>query len=335
MRPILYCHRCGEELEPGSHAGSAEIPLCDPCYDEHYTTCSDCGDLIHHGDTYYLDANEDTPYCWHCYESGRERRAIQDYYYKPDPLFYGNTNRFFGVELEMDLGGESDHHARSLLELANQPAEFAYCKHDGSLDEGFELVTHPLSLHHHLSIMPWEAVLNRAVSLGYRSHRTSTCGLHVHVNRTTFGSRESEQDNCIARVLYFFEKHWEEFLKFSRRSARQLDRWAARYGYREHPREILKEVKKGYGGCYTCINLSNTDTIEFRIFRGTLKLNTLIATLQLINRVCDVAISCSDDELKELSWTSFVAALKEPELIQYLKERRLYVNEPVATEEEM
>ena len=83
------------------------------------------------------------------------------------------------------------------------------------------------------------------------------------------------------------------------------------------------------------MNLTNTDTIEFRIFRGTLKYNTLIATLQLVDRVCDVAIALSDEELKALSWTTFVSGCTEPELVQYLKERRLYINEPVVCEEEI
>ena len=44
--------------------------------------------------------------------------------------------------------------------------------------------------------------------------------------------------------------------------------------------EILDHAKKGYhGGRYTCVNLQSRDTIEFRMFRGTLKYNTLIATL--------------------------------------------------------
>ena len=81
------------------------------------------------------------------------------------------------------------------------------------------------------------------------------------------------------------------------------------------------------------------NTIEFRLFRGTLKYNTIIATLQLVECLCEVAISSSDDEIKGLTWTEFVSRLYEdttPELIQYLKERRLYVNEPVySTEEEV
>ena len=71
------------------------------------------------------------------------------------------------------------------------------------------------------------------------------------------------------------------------------------------------------------------------MFRGTLKLNTLIATLQLVDRVCDVAVSLLDSELKAMSWTTFVSGCTEPELVQYLKERRLYINEPVEAEEEV
>jgi hypothetical protein len=98
---------------------------------------------------------------------------------------------------------------------------------------------------------------------------------------------------------------------------------------------MLDHAKKGNGnGRYSCINLQNYYTVEFRMFRGTLKYNTLIATLQLVNRVCDVAISLSDDEIKSLSWDEFVSECTEAELIQYLKERRLYVNEPVECEEE-
>lgn len=193
-----------------------------------------------------------------------------------------------------------------------------------------------MTLDYHCQKMPWEKLLKRAIALGYRSHRTTTSGLHVHVNRDCFGITEEEQDACIARVLYFFEKHWEELLKFSRRNEAQLNRWAARYGYKEKPKEILDHAKKGYGGGrYTSVNLGNTDTIEFRIFRGTLKYNTLIATLQLLDKVCDVALFMSDEQLKALSWTSFVSGIDQPELIQYLKERRLYINEPVTMEEEV
>lgn len=137
-------------------------------------------------------------------------------------------------------------------------------------------------------------------------------------------------------MLYFFEKFWDELLKFSRRTQSQLDQWAARYGYKEKPRDILDRAKGGrHAGRYTAVNLTNRETVEFRMFRGTLKYNTLIATLQLLDRICDIAVCLSDGDLQAMSWTGFVTGCTQPELVQYLKERRLYVNEPVESEVEI
>jgi hypothetical protein len=184
------------------------------------------------------------------------------------------------VELEIDGAGKCGGNAQEILNLVNARSELVYCKHAGSLDEGVEIVTHPMTLAFHQERMPWKAVLDEAVSMGYRSHQAGTCGLYIHVNRTAFGETPAEQDTGIARSLYFFEKHWEELLKFSRRTPRQLERWAARYGYKDRPKNILDHAKKGGGaGRYTCVNLQNDSTVEFRIFRGILKYNTLIATL--------------------------------------------------------
>ena len=97
----------------------------------------------------------------------------------------------------------------------------------------------------------------------------------------------------------------------------------------------MEHAKKGRADRYTCVNITNEDTIEFRIFRGTLKYNTLIATLQMVNRICDLAIFLSVSEIRNLSWPTFVAGVTEPELIRYLKERRLYVSDPIESEEEI
>ena len=260
---------------------------------------------------------------------------IHDYYYKPEPIFYGEGNRYFGVELEIDDGGEDNTNAEKIERIANSENELIYIKHDGSLSEGMEIVTYPMSLDFHLHQMPWAGILAKAKSMGYLSHQAGTCGLHVHINRTAFGETEEDQEAVIARILYFFEKHWEELLKFSRRTQKQLERWADRYGLKEHPRQVL-DIAKGSQERYTCVNLTNYHAVEFRMFRGTLKLNTLTATLQLLDRICDVAIYLSDDKLKDLSWTTFVSGCAHlPELVQYLKERRLYINEPVTAEAEV
>jgi hypothetical protein len=331
------CSICGERIWQDNNAGDEDTPLCQCCYERYYTNCTRCGALLREEDAHYSsdDPDNEEPLCYHCYERAESHHTIQNYYYKPIPIFYGEGTRYFGVELEIDGGGENHANARALLGIANAGEERAYCKHDGSLDDGFEIVTHPMTLAYHQEVMPWQEILHKAVSMGYQSHKAGTCGLHIHVSRDAFGETEAQQDACIARILYIVEKHWDELLKFSRRTQSQLDQWAARYGYKEQPREILSQAKRGNGkGRYASVNLQNESTIEFRIFRGTLKYNTLIATLQLVNKICDVAIAMPDELLKPLAWTSFVSGIRESELVQYLKERRLYVNEPIEGEED-
>ena len=330
----VVCSHCGERIWSEDNAGTDDHPLCQYCYDRNYTHCDHCGMLLNLDDAYSQEDSDET-YCYDCFSRMNRNRAIHDYYYKPVPIFHGEGPRYMGVELEIDGGGEDMDNARELLDIANQHGENMYCKHDGSLDDGFELVSHPCTLQYHQTEIPWEDVMHRAVERHYLSHQAYTCGLHVHVSRKAFGDTEEEQDTCIARILYFFEKNWEELLKFSRRTRGQLDRWAARYGYKDQPKEVLETAKKGNLGRYTCVNLCNADTIEFRIFRGTLKYNTLIATLQLVDRICDMALYLTDEEVRQLTWNVFAEGCQKPELVQYLKERRLYVNEPVTAESEV
>ena len=113
--------------------------------------------------------------------------------------------------------------------------------------------------------------MHRAVRLGYRSHNTSTCGLHIHVGKAQLGGTIEEQEAVIGRILFFFESHWNELLNFSRRTVYSVDRWAARQGYSDRPKDILDKAKKSSKGRYCCVNITNYSTVEIRLFRGTLK----------------------------------------------------------------
>lgn len=192
-----------------------------------------------------------------------------------------------------------------------------------------------MTLEYHMNEMDWESLLKKAINLSYCSHQTSTCGLHIHVNRNAFGDNQAEQEEVIRKILFFIEKHWSEMFQFSRRSTYNMNRWSARFGLEKTGLEILNKAKSSNNGRYVAVNLNNYHTIEFRFLRGTLKYNTFIAALQMINKICDAAISMSEDEIEDMSWSGFVSSVKEPELIQYLKERRLYVNEEIFAEEDM
>ena len=331
----ILCQDCGERIWADANAGDSNTPLCQRCYDRNYTSCEDCGRVLHHNDAYYTDDDDYEPRCYHCHCRARER-LIHDYSYRPKPIFYGDGKRVFGIELEIDAGGENEKHAEAILNVANAAGdELLYIKHDSSLLNGMELVSHPATIDFHLNQFPWAAIMEKAKSLGYVSHQSGTAGLHFHVNRTAFGDTIEEQETCIARLLYLHEAFWNEILRFSRRTKTQYDQWCARYGWREQPQEILKHAK-GYGSSrYTAINLCNANTVEFRVCRGTLRYTSFAASLELIDRLCDVACCLTDDEVKHLSWSSFAAGCTQPELIAYLKEKRLYVSDPVESEAEI
>ena len=103
------------------------------------------------------------------------------------------------------------------------------------------------------------------------------------------------------------------------------------------PRDVIDHAK-GTTSRYTCVNLQNKNTIEFRMFRGTLKYNTIIATIQFVDYLTDIAKELREDEIQELTWVKFVRGLLDrnvPELITYLKERQLFINDPIDCEEEV
>lgn len=332
------CDHCGERIWAEDAVSDSWRTLCMECYDNHYTRCTRCNSLIAYDDAYYPDGCDDEPYCRNCEPDTDRGESIYSYNHKPTPIFYGTGERYFGVELEVDNAGESSDNADTLLSIANETAEHIYCKRDGSLEDGFEIVTHPMTMQYHTHQMPWELLMENAVHLGYRSHQTDTCGLHIHVNRCSLGSDEAHQESAIARILFFVENYWNELLRFSRRTQGQMNQWAARYGRKDNPKEQIKHVKAQYSDRYRAVNLENYTTIEFRMFRGTLRYNTLIAALQLVNEICEAACSLSDRELEELTWSDFVARIESrgnPELVRYLKERRLFINDPTPGEEEL
>ena len=120
-------------------------------------------------------------------------------------------------------------------------------------------------------------------------------------------------------------KNTRKKCNFSRRT-KQIEDWAKKYcneGEVAEAEEILKKAKNS--GRYHAVNLENKHTIEFRIFRGTLKFNTFIATIQFVNHITNLAKKLTLSEVQRLTWRQIVKINENeyPELIQYLREREL------------
>lgn len=255
---------------------------------------------------------EDLNLCECC----RKREYVAPYHrYRPHLEFFGAENNedglFFGVEVEVDSGGESDSNARSVMRIMNDEKMFITCSHDGSLRDGFEIVTQPATLEYHKSIMDkYKSAFKHLVSLGYRSHDTSTAGIHVHFSRSFY--EDNEEDN-IAKLLYLVEKFWDDIVVFSRRDYRTLERYAKKTNTSsvDDALDFIDAWNKNddHDGHYYAVNISNPDTIELRFYRGTLNGLTFEAILEFTDSLVRTAKELSVNELQALTFDEMLTPL--------------------------
>lgn len=260
---------------------------------------------------------------------------------------------FLGVELEVDTliptdyDNDEDHDEEDdsqnyssfqqniiashiLKKMA--PKGSAYAMWDGSLANGFEIATHPATLKSHLdpTVFNYKGAFEDLGKLGYTSHESGTCGLHIHINRAFFGNSRQAQNLNAGKMAYLLEKHWPNFVLFSRRKEEQLDRWArvsklyAEYRPienaidgapistggkdREKGTHLRNLVRKHYpnGQKYVALNTQHQNTFEFRIFRGTLKYETFMATLILVDNLARLVSSKKVNDLTAVSFDDII-----------------------------
>lgn len=322
-RYYRQCDGCGNYFDDDHIALSdAYHDICTNCSDD-WCSCSCCGEVMRVGDAVF-DDDACEYYCSDCAPTSR----LHDYGYKPDPVFgttdemdgasfYEGDELTFGVELECD---EGDSVSDALADI-DRITDRCYCKHDGSLSDGYEIVTHPGTLAWHKERFPWAMVCEASVNNGFRSHDTSTCGLHVHVGRGQLGDNSCETAAKMSLITYRL-KDW--FVRFSRRGGES--RWAK---YMK-PGLLLRgsdaEFLRGYYDLlirdrYIAVNVRNDSTVEVRIFRGTLNPNTVLACLELVN---NLAVYARDHELEDclaVTWDELVHYEEHEELTDYCSRR--------------
>lgn len=328
----LICRQCADEYYTCDHCDglfdeqhidvdTSEITLCRHCYTDYYFTCGSCNEVCHLDDGEYID---EYIYCSACAED--RRSSVLPYSYKPDPIFYGG-DAGYGLELEIDEGNCREEAAEA-IERAGRG--HVYLKEDGSLSyRGIEIVTHPATLEYHVNNFPWSDICDAALSYNYRSHDTDTCGLHIHASRSLFGATQMEQDLTIAKIILLIDRWFDSHIvPFSRRDLSKIRDWASKPNADIRPEDneidAVHKSKKTAIDRYKAVNLRNHHTVEFRFFKGTLKRDTIIASIQWVDAIIKY---CRDTALKNLfsaTWEDVFRNTEHLELANYLKERNLY-----------
>ena len=319
-----HCDLCGEYVSTRHLWANRNMTICMRCA-ENYYICDDCGDVIDRDDIHFIDGY----YCDDCAPS--HRNIIHDYNYKPVPTFYGDLSDtvrgYYGLELEIDDGDDKREAARWIQEAGG---DCIYLKHDGSLSsDGIEIVTHPATLEHHMKSFPWRDIIAAARDYGYTSHDAGTCGLHIHASRTLFGQRPTEQDLNIAKIILLVDFWWEQYIvPFSRRNYNQLNDWAKKpnayiMASDSEYDAICKAKQSGEYDRYKAVNLKNRHTVEFRFFRGTLRRDTIIASIQFVDTLIKYVSGVQLSDLWDKNFQDVFGDTQHAELKDYLQKRKI------------
>jgi hypothetical protein len=282
---IHVCEGCGQPILDGAVRDpfDSRTYRCVPCHEAEYVLCFECGIPLHRADAHERGG---VHVCGACHG-----RVIRDYHScRKDGKKFGRSGPFFGFELEIENedNGEysSEEHNRVAATVRDMFDDgLLFFEYDGSLDYGFEIITAPMSrAYFNRNKGKFVAALAYLTEQGYRSHETSTCGLHVHVGREGFGECLSEQDYTITKTLLIIEHWWRDVVKISRRESES--HYAKRI--KSENLKTLDDAKNS-GDRYTAVNLCNEATVEFRFFKGTLKSDSLIAAVDFVFALIDTA----------------------------------------------
>jgi len=127
-------------------------------------------------------------------------------------------------------------------------------------------------------------------------------------------------------------KKWKQTKHFSKTefetiARRQETHWAR---FKKSNGLPVKEVYgKSSGTRYQAVNFENTNTVEFRLFRGTLKYSTFIATLEIVDALVHWAnqLSISDILASGDAFANFTGYILSNPLyenaVNYLNENNL------------
>lgn len=126
-----------------------------------------------------------------------------------------------------------------------------------------------LTLDFHKSFQ-WRDVFGEMLDGGLEAHDLGdNVGFHVHFNRNFLTVVE------MTKLDFYLHLNKEQFEKIARRKEVNFA------GYKKFDGDI-KKFGKG-DDRFQSVNFTNTNTVEIRIFRSTLRYETVIATLEIVD----------------------------------------------------
>ena len=226
-----------------------------------------------------------------------------------------------GVELEVEFKNRDGKSKWSDKAKSN----WFYCERDGSLNDfGVEIITIPMNPKDIKSRKTWEPLIE-CLSDKAKSWDSPRCGLHVHIGREILGSNPEQQSETIGKLLYLYH-HFVNGTTMNTRifgrdraynekdgKTREGDAVAALGSVVLKLKEVKDTLKKGIiekssSDRYFDINLMNSNTIEFRKGRGSIKASRIIMVVEYCEMMCKYAKSAKWEEISKDAFVSYVVS---------------------------
>lgn len=255
--------------------------ICPSCRDSDFYYCEGCEEMVHAN---LFDSDADR--CDSCAEEEQEdsggiynystdvRRYLSHFSKEEDGFALG-----FELETDTDKCGIRESKIAGVVR-DDLGRDYILPKRDGSVS-GPEFVSAPASLKVHrerLGRVKWPE--------GLRSWDGQQCGFHVHICRNYFDDAHTD------RFVEFFndQSHRREIIKFAGRTTSYAkflgpEDFSRVYTAAEQKVKFLTASKKKYER-FQAVNLeTGKPTYEVRIFKGTLKVERLLAYLEFVAAV--------------------------------------------------
>ena len=322
---FFECECCESHTHDNNAGWFNGSKYCEACIEEYVYECSNCSESRWEGDDHDCEYDDD--------DNDNDQSLIHSYSYRPSPFFFGEGKYHFGFELEVEA--RSNNRYEGALMVQNTLGGHAYMKEDASISDGFEIVTHPHTLEKYHTDFNWE-VLDKLKREGYRSWNTSSCGIHVHVSRTAFGDGDPWNFNVTAgtrsQLIIKRQSHELRFMKLIYDNQRQVERIAGRssehYASFQDRGKLVRKVKNGYqeNGRFSAVNTENDDTIEVRVFKGSLRKERVLSAIEFVHASVEYTRSIKvTNKNHALSWLKFTGYVSDnsdmyPNLVTIMSE---------------
>jgi len=251
------------------------------CYDD-YLVCESCRDNDYlwddHRDTYVREEDLTSNSIIGEYHSSRHRLGhIASSYDDRKPRV------LLGLELEIETENDRNNTAQKLLDGVGeyQGEQYALLENDASLDHGFEMVTAYTGLDvHQEQLSFFKDDLYKPLK-GAKSHDTNTCGLHVHICKSDMTTLQGAK-----MILFINDQANEKLIKAIARRDSSYGSIKNKSDDKSWLKESLEvngkrsQLRRLNRDRYEALNFQNDRTVEFRLFKGSLKYETIMACLE-------------------------------------------------------